>query len=94
LLFRLISGTFDGMITSLFTALLIALSPPAEQPGDLTYCPADGVWSTEWHACPPLPHRGYHVDEHSPTFDCRVDGDQVCGPGNVQDVAPGFYGKR
>ncbi len=31
------------------------------------------------------------IDEDSSTWDCRADGNRVCGPGNVQQVIPGCY---
>jgi hypothetical protein len=32
------------------------------------------------------------IEEDSPLFDCRTMGNRICGAGNVQGVAPGFYG--
>jgi len=32
-----------------------------------------------------------HPAEDDPAFDCRVHGNQVCGPDNPQGVAPGDY---
>ncbi|AHJ88558.1 hypothetical protein Jolie1_058 [Mycobacterium phage Julie1] len=31
------------------------------------------------------------IQEDDPAWDCRVNGDQVCGPGNSNGVAPGLY---
>lgn len=31
------------------------------------------------------------VQEDDPGWDCRVDGDRVCGPTNVQGVPAGLY---
>lgn len=35
-----------------------------------------------------------HVDEDSTAFDCRTDGNQICGPGNTQGVPAGDYNHR
>ena len=46
-------------------------------------------------ACPDVcvwPHRT-GMTEDSPGWDCRMDGNQICGPGNAQGVAPGYYGQ-
>lgn len=32
--------------------------------------------------------------EDSPAFDCRVHGNQICGPNNSQGVPAGYYGGR
>ncbi|WP_305781411.1 hypothetical protein [Nocardia nova] len=40
----------------------------------------------------PLPHRVDNVPEDSPEFDCRIDGNQICGPDNDLGVAPGYWG--
>lgn len=32
--------------------------------------------------------------EDSPAFDCRHDGNRVCGPGNDQGVPAGDYSQR
>ncbi len=31
------------------------------------------------------------ISEDSSTWDCRVDGNRMCGPGNAQQVIPGCY---
>jgi hypothetical protein len=40
-----------------------------------------------------MPHNPIQVEEDSPYFDCRVDGNQVCGPENPWGFAPGYYGQ-
>jgi hypothetical protein len=40
-------------------------------------------------AAPDLPTAP--IQEDDPAWDCRVNGDQVCGPGNSNGVAPGLY---
>lgn len=40
-----------------------------------------------------LSHRRTAVIEDSPEFDCRIDGNQICGPGNDQHVPAGYYGR-
>ena len=29
------------------------------------------------------------IEEDSPAWDCRVDGNRICGPDNAQGVTPG-----
>lgn len=31
------------------------------------------------------------ITEDTPAWDCRVNGNRVCGPHNAQDVTPGCY---
>ena len=31
------------------------------------------------------------IEEDSPAWDCRVDGNRICGPDNAQGVTPGDY---
>jgi hypothetical protein len=33
------------------------------------------------------------IEEDSPQWDCRVDGNRVCGEGNSQGVPAGDYGQ-
>lgn len=40
------------------------------------------------------PGPGPFITEDDPRWDCRVNGDQVCGPTNDQGVAPGLYDAR
>lgn len=39
-----------------------------------------------------MPHRPEFVAEDDERFDCRIDGDQVCGERNPGGYAPGYYG--
>lgn len=39
------------------------------------------------------PRRGRFVAEDSDEFDCRYDGDQLCGYGNSNGVPAGYYGQ-
>ncbi|GAS98822.1 uncharacterized protein RMCC_5787 [Mycolicibacterium canariasense] len=36
-------------------------------------------------------HAAPTIQEDDPDWDCRVDGDRVCGPTNTQGVATGLY---
>lgn len=37
------------------------------------------------------PAQAQQVQEDDPSWDCRTDGNRICGPDNVQDVQPGCY---
>lgn len=39
-----------------------------------------------------LDHSALYVEEDSLLWDCRIDGDQVCGYGNSTGVTAGYYG--
>jgi len=47
-------------------------------------------------ALPPahgLPQRQLAIEEDDPGWDCRTDGNLLCGPGNDQGVPAGYYGE-
>lgn len=37
------------------------------------------------------PAQASPIQEDDPRWDCRVNGDSICGPGNSNGVAPGLY---
>jgi hypothetical protein len=39
----------------------------------------------------PAPADAAPITEDSPAWDCRTDGNHICGPHNAQGVAPGLY---
>lgn len=62
-----------------------------------------GGWISEAHADPATPSptpsieriisfaTGQPIPEDSPAFDCRIDGNRICGVGNSQGVPAGVY---
>ena len=71
---------------------VLAAAVIAMAPADVTYCPADNVWSSSWHQCPPVTDEVYsrevgddnadgRIDEDESGFDCRVMGNLRCGQG-------------
>lgn len=64
---------------ALGAAALLALSPISG--GHLQQCAGGGI-----------EHREAVVQEDDPRFDCRIDGNQICGPVNPGGFAAGYYG--
>jgi hypothetical protein len=84
----------------ILAATLIALSPARQAPAiDVTTCHQfDGQWRSDYSQSGNCTFGGRLDDvapiaEDSPEFDCRVNGNQVCGIGNDQGVEPGYHGR-
>ncbi|AER47548.1 hypothetical protein CL96_gp122 [Mycobacterium phage Firecracker] len=51
-----------------------------------------GLPATSADVTVPVTEAHPHITEDDPLWDCRIDGNRVCGPANVQGVTAGCYG--
>lgn len=64
-----------------------AVTDPAPASVDTTTDPAPAPAPVAWWPTP-----GMRVEEDSPFFDCRIDGDRHCGPGAAVPVPDPVHG--